>query len=177
VPGVNNASLTTTQGLVGGIVGYSSDMAAGARYWFAEGDIGWNNFNGNTSGFAISGPVTIQILAGVGAPASEILSVLPTFGLSAPTLPVIGGATQTNPHIYAALGVDISDVSASFGAIRNTDWQVSPLVALGIEANLSTGGVIGARIEEVIETDSQCIGAAICSKQTNLTRAKVLYKF
>lgn len=176
VSGVNNASLVTSQGLVGVIAGYSSDMSKGQRYWFVEGDIGWNNFNGNTAGFSFSGPVTMQFLAGVGAPASQILSILPTFGLVAPTLPVIPGATQTNPHVYLAAGVDVSDISANFGNAGNKDWQFSPLVAIGIEATLSTGGVFGARIEDVITQNSVCVGG-VCGSQSNLVRAKVLYKF
>lgn len=176
VPGVNNAALVTSQGLVGVIAGYSSDMSNGQRYWFAEGDVGWNNFNGNTAGFSFTGPVTMQFLAGIGAPASQILSVLPTFGLVAPTLPNIAGAVQTNPHVYFAGGVDISDISANFGSVGQNNWQFSPLVAIGIEATLSTGGVIGARIEDVITQSSVCVGG-VCGSQTNLVRAKVLYKF
>ncbi|HLH92055.1 MAG TPA: hypothetical protein VKX28_26785 [Xanthobacteraceae bacterium] len=176
IPGVNSASLTTTQGLIGGIVGYSSDMSNGARYWFAEADLGWNNFNGNTQGFALGGPFTGQLLVGAGAPASQVLNMLPTFGLTAPTLPQVPGATQTNPHLYLAAGVDISDVSAAYQQASHTAWQFSPMVALGIEAQLSTGGTIGARLEDVLQTDSVCVGA-ICAKQSNLVRAKVLYKF
>lgn len=176
VPGVNNAALVTSQGLVGVIAGYSSDMSNGARYWFAEGDIGWNNFNGNTAGFSFTGPVTMQGLVGIGAPASQILSVLPTFGLVAPTLPNIPGAVQTNPHIYFAAGVDVSDITANFGSGGNSVWQFAPMVAMGIESQLSTGGVIGARIEDVITQNSACVGG-VCGSQSNLVRAKVLYKF
>lgn len=176
IPGVNSASLTATQGLAGVIVGYSSDMSNGARYWFAEVDLGFNNLNGNTAGFSIGGPFTGQFLIGAGAPASQILSVLPTFGITAPTLPQVQGATESNPHVYLAAGVDISDVSAAYGAASNSAWQFAPLVAVGIEAQLSSGGVIGARIEDVIQTNSVCVGAS-CASLSNLVRAKLLYKF
>ncbi len=177
VQGVNNAALTVTQGLVGGILGYSSDMANGQRYWFVEGDVGWNNFNGNTAGFSLTGPVSIQMLAGVGAPASQILAFLPTFGITPPTLPSLpAGVTSSNPHIYIAAGVDIEDVSLAFNATSHSDWQFAPMVALGVESQLSTGGVLGARIEEVINSDAVCLGGQ-CTSVDLLTRAKVLYKF
>lgn len=181
VPGVNNAALTVTQGFVGGIVGYSSDMSNGRRYWFAEGDFGWNNLNGNTSGFSLTGPVTIQLLAGIGAPASEILAFLPTFGLTAPTLPATpAGVTTSNPHINVGVGVDIQDVSAAYALSNNNTWQFAPLVFLGVESQLSTGGVLGARLEYVLQTDAACVGVpngVACTKTDGMVRAKALFKF
>lgn len=177
VPGVNNAALTVTDGLVGGIVGFSSDMSNGQRYWFAEADIGWNNLNGNTAGFSLTGPLTLQGLVGVGAPASQVLAWLPTFGLTAPTLPGLPpGVTASNPHVYFAAGVDISDISTSFNLASNTDWQFAPLVAMGLESQLSSGGTIGARVEDVFQASAVCVGGQ-CSKMGNLIRAKVLLKF
>jgi len=176
IPGVNPSSLVSAQGLAGVIVGYSTPMANGQRYGFVEADVGANNINGNSQGFSLSGPVTIQILAGFGAPASQIMSFLPTFGIVSPTLPLPGGATVSDQSIYLAGGVDISDVSANFGGASNRVWQFAPLFAMGIEGKVSTGGVLGARIEEVFQMDGTCIGA-ICRDAAMLTRAKVLYKF
>lgn len=176
IPGVNPASLVSAQGLAGVIVGYSTPMANGQRYGFLEGDFGMANINGNSQGFSLSGPVTIQLLAGFGAPASQVMSFLPTFGISVPTLPVIGGATVSDQNIYLAGGVDISDVSANFGPDSHRVWQFAPLMAIGIEGKVSTGGVIGARLEEVFQMDGTCVGA-ICRDPAMLTRAKVLYKF
>lgn len=177
IPGVNPSSLVSAQGLAGVIVGYSTPMANGQRYGFLEGDFGMNNINGNSQGFSLSGPVTIQVLGGFGAPASQVMSFLPTFGLSVPTLPALpGGATLSDQNIYLAGGVDISDVSANFAGTSNHAWQFAPLLAVGIEGKVSTGGVIGARIEEVFQMDGTCVGA-ICRDAAMLTRAKGLYKF
>ncbi len=176
IPGVNPASVVSAQGFIGGVLGYSSSMANGARYWFAEADVGWNNINGNTSGFSMSGPVTVQLLAGVGAPAAQLLSILPTFGLTPPTLPQIGGATQSNPHVYLAPLLDISDVSANYGQASNMVWQFAPGIALGLDAQLSTGGVLGARVETVFQMDGTCVGA-VCRDPATVVRAKTIYKF
>lgn len=177
IPGVNPASLVSAQGLAGVIIGYSTPMLNNQRYGFLEADIGWNNINGNTQGFSVSGPVTIQLLAGYGAPASQVMSFLPTFGITVPTLPLLPqGVTASDMHVYLAGGVDITDVSLNFGATSNRIWQVAPLLAVGMEAAVSTGGVLGARVEEVMQVDGLCIGG-VCRDPAMLTRAKVLYKF
>lgn len=177
ITGVNPASLVSAQGLAGVLIGYSTPMQGNQRYGFLEADLGWNNVNGNSQGFSLSGPVSIQLLAGYGAPASQLMSFLPTFGFSVPTLPTPpNGASTSNPHSYLAFGIDISDRSADFGATSNHVWQFAPLLGVGMEAQLATGGTIGARFEEVFQMNSTCVGA-VCSGAANLHRVKAIYKF
>jgi hypothetical protein len=89
VPGLNSATLVTNQIGVGGLVGYAWNNMAGTAGVFVEGMFGWQNFNGNTVGFAFNGPAAFEQRVGFYSPLNALignLNLLPA-GLVAPPFP------------------------------------------------------------------------------------------
>src|SRR5690348_16007498 len=98
--GINAASLTTTQGEVGGVVGYRWGGSQ-TRFIDVEADVGWLNLNGQTAGLSLSGPVAAEVGARVGVPMAAITQLFPTLGLpSLPGLPVPSGQSVLSTQMY-----------------------------------------------------------------------------
>ena len=77
VAGVPSGSLTSTGGAVGIVGGYAWTASNGNAFVALEAGFGWQNFNGNTAGFALSGPASFYQDVKIGTPLSNVLSLLP----------------------------------------------------------------------------------------------------
>ncbi len=158
--GINAASLTTTQGEIGGIVGYRFGTANMARFIDLEVDAGWLNLNGNTAGLSLSGPVAVEVGARVGVPAAAITALFPSFNLpSFPALPVPAGANVLSTQMYIGGAARFEDISVNFGLPSNQQWAISPAVWLGMIQALSNGMAIDGRLEYIAPANA-CIGPA-----------------
>lgn len=175
--GINTASLTTTQGELGGVIGYRWATSNGARFIDAELDVGAMNLNGNTAGLSVGGPVAIEAGVRAGVPMAAITSLLPSFNLANfPTLPLPTGITQLSTQGYVGGAVRFEDISPSFGAASNSEWGISPVLWVGMLQMLSNGTAIDGRLEYIFASD-KCIGPLACVQMDHRVMAKVLMDF
>ena len=157
--GINSASLTTTQGEVGGVVGYRWGGSQ-TRFIDVEADVGWLNLNGQTAGLSLSGPVAAEVGARVGVPMAAITQLFPTLGLpSLPGLPVPSGQSVLSTQMYVGAAARFEDISVNFGLPSNQQWAISPALWIGMIQGLSNGTALDARFE-YIGPANVCIGPA-----------------
>lgn len=157
--GINAASLTTTQGEVGGIIGYRWGGSQ-TRFVDVECDLGWMNLNGTTAGLSLSGPIAGECGARIGVPAAAISSLFPVLNLSnLPGLPVPTGQSILSTQMYIGGAARFEDISVNFGLPSNQQWAISPALWVGMIQALSNGTALDARFE-YIGSANGCIGPA-----------------
>lgn len=178
VQGVNLSSLTTTQGEVGGIVGYRFGSSNMTRFIDLEADLGWMNLNGNQAGLSLSGPVAAEVGARVGVPAAAITALFPNLGLPNFQLPIPTGVAVLSTQAYVGGAARFEDVSVNVGLPSNQQWAISPALWIGMIQGLSNGTAIDARFE-VIWPANQCIGPdpTACASMGQRYMAKVGFLF
>lgn len=158
--GINAASLTTTQGEIGGVAGYRWGSSNGMRFVDIEADVGWLNLNGNTAGLSLSGPLAAEVGARVGVPAAAIAQLFPTFNLpSLPGLPIPAGQSVLSTQMYVGAAARFEDISVNVGLPANQQWEISPALWVGMIQALSNGTALDARFEYIGPANA-CIGPA-----------------
>ncbi|HLH94985.1 MAG TPA: hypothetical protein VKW08_07695 [Xanthobacteraceae bacterium] len=159
-PGVNSNSLVTNQIGVGGIVGFAWNVPNSAMFTAVEGWFGWNNVNGSTPGFSISGPASFTQRVMVGAPLSEIMALFPNLGITVPPFPTLpGGQTATNVKPYLAASISEDDITIDvLGVGSNRDWRVSPGLSVGALGQLSSGSVVDVFAMTQFPQKGLCVG-------------------
>jgi hypothetical protein len=171
--GINAASLTTTQGEIGGVVGYRWASANAARFVDAECDIGAMNLNGNTAGLSAGGPMVVECGVRAGVPMAAFASLFPNLGLpNFPTLPIPTGVSQLSTQMYVGGAVRFEDISPNFGATSNSAWAISPALWVGMLQMLSNGTALDGRIEYIFASD-KCIGPVACMQMDHRVMAKI----
>jgi hypothetical protein len=174
--GVNTADLTTTQGEVGGVVGYRFGSSNMARFIDIEADLGWMNLNGNTSGLSLSGPVAAEVGARIGVPAAAITALFPSFSLPSFPLPPPTGVAVLGTQLYLGGAARFEDVSVNFGLPNNQAWTISPAIWVGGLQQLSNGTALDARFE-YIAPSSACVGPVMCATLGHRYMAKAAILF
>ncbi len=160
VAGVGSASLTSTSASAGALAGYAWAGGNGNYFVAVEGMFGWQNFNGNTAGFSLSGPASFEQRLKVGAPLSTIMAVLPTFniGTVAPLPPLPAGVVATNIHPYIMAGIHEDDISTNFGLANNKAWRVAPAIGIGTVTQLSNATAVDVWVETIFPEKGTCVG-------------------
>jgi hypothetical protein len=159
--GVNPNSLVSNEIGVGGTLGYAWSNG-GQVFYAVEGIFDWQNFNGNTPGFAFSGPATFEQRVKLGTPLTNFLSLFPTLGLptTPPFPPLPNGQVATNVHPYLAAGVREDDISVNFGLSQNRAWRVMPTAGVGMMGQLSKGIAVDTWAEVGFGANSVCAGVS-----------------
>ena len=171
-------------GDVGAVVGYACPI--GSTPWFAEVIGGFQNLNGGTNGFSLSGPAHVEERVGFQTPLLSFIS-LPSIGLNLPqpgSLPVLppGASLAGSPqnYIYGAFNQD--DISASIGLATSKAWLFSPEIGTGFLNAIKTasGQIVVADVWAGVElqSNSTCLGAtSICPKLGNRFKTGVSFKY
>jgi hypothetical protein len=177
-PGVNPASLTTTDAGLGVTVGYAFGQKGSQFAYTTEADFGVTNFNGNNAGFALQGPLAFEQRFVVWTPFSNLQSLLPNFpnifGTVPPFPALQPNVTASNLQTGLAFGVREEDVSLSFaGLTANKEWLVEPVIKLMAMEQLSNGTALRAWAGVAIPTQGHFIGPVPGSTATQGPKALV----
>lgn len=162
-PGVNPASLATTDAGLGATIGYAFGTKGSSFGYTIEADAGFTNFNGNNAGFALSGPLSFEQRFVVWTPFSSIQSLLPNlpniFG-TVPPFPILpAGVTASNMQTGLAFGVKEADRSLAFSGLQaNKEWIVEPVVKLMAMEQMSNSTAIRAWAGVAIPTQGHIFG-------------------
>lgn len=157
--GVNPNSIVSNEIGVGATIGYA--WSNGGQVFYAiEGLFDWQNFNGNSVGFAFGGPASFEQRVKIGTPLNNFLSLFPTLGLptTPPFPPLPDGQVATNVHPYAAFGAREDDISLNFGLPQNHAWRVMPTLGLGMMGQLKNGIAVDSWVEVGLSQNSLCTG-------------------
>ena len=162
-PGVNPASLTTTDAGLGFTVGYAWGQRGNNFAYTVEGDFGFTNFNGNNAGFALQGPLSFEQRFVVWTPFSNLQQLLPSFpnifGTVPPFPALQPNVTASNIQTGLGFGVREKDVSLAFAGLQaNKEWLVEPVVKLMAMEQLSNGTALRAWAGVAIPTQGHFIG-------------------
>ena len=162
VAGVGSASLTDTQAGVGGTVGWAWGQKNSPVAFSVEGDFGWTNFNGNSAGFSLDGPLHFEQRFVAFTPLSTMLSLLPnlpSLGSLPPFAALPAGVTASNIQLGIMAGVDEDDISPNFpGLAANMQWRAAPMIGLVQMEQLSNSVAMRTWIKAEFPDKSVCIG-------------------
>lgn len=162
VPGVGSASLTETQAGVGGTIGYAWGQKNSPVAVSVEADFGWTNFNGNSAGLGLSGPLAFEQRFVMFTPLASVLNLLPNFpslGTVAPFPAAPAGVTTSNLQVGFMGGLDENDISANFpGLSSNEEWRVAPMIGLVAMEQLSNGLAMRTWVKTIFPDKSICVG-------------------
>lgn len=162
-PGVNPASLATTDAGLGATLGYAFGQRGSSFGYTLEADAGFTNFNGNNAGFALSGPLSFEQRFVVWTPFSSIQALLPNlpniFG-TVPPFPILpAGVTASNMQTGLAFGVKEKDISLSFAGVQaNKEWIVEPVFKVMMMEQLSNSTAIRAWAGVAVPTQGHIFG-------------------
>lgn len=162
-PGVNPASLATTDAGLGFTVGYAWGQRTSKLAYSVEADFGFTNFNGNNAGFALQGPLALEQRFVVWTPLANLQSLLPNFFSALGTVPPFQalpvGVTASNLQTGLAFGVREKDVSLAFAGLQaNKEWLVEPVIKLIAMEQLSNGTALRAWAGVTIPTQGHFVG-------------------
>lgn len=162
VPGVGAASLTTTSAGVGGTIGYAWGKAGSPVAFSLEGDFGFTNFNGNTQGMSLSGPLSFEQRFVAFTPLATLLNMLPNFpslGTIAPFPALNAGLSASNLQMGLFAGLRESDISPNFaGLAANREYRVAPVIGIMAMEQLSNGSAMRAWVKTVFPDKGVCVG-------------------
>jgi len=170
---------TALGGSIGGTFGYTCDR--GSTFWFAEVIVAFQNLNGGTNGFSLSGPVHIEQRIAFGGPINQFLSILPNLNFPAvPSIPALPNGVTAGPqrgYVYASLNQD--DISVSYlGLSTGKAWLVSPGVGIGLLSRLSNGVVVDTWGGLKLQSNSICFSGGVqCPKFSNGAQVGVSLKY
>ncbi len=179
--GVSGAPVGTTTlgGEIGVLAGYTCPLANdGSAGWFVEGDFNFQNLNGTTNGFALTGPASFEQRMAVFGGIDKILSVFPSLNLPAfPSTPLLpAGVTAGPAQVYMFGAVHEQDVSAQFGLSSNRDWLISPGVGFGTLTRWSNGLVVDVWIENQFRSSGMAVGPSKVALK-DMIRAGLAFKY
>jgi hypothetical protein len=167
VPGVNSNSLISNQIGVAGILGYVWNAPNSQYFAAVEGWFGWQNFNGASQGFALTGPATFTQRVMIGAPLNEVAALFPTLNLSVPPFPPLPGgqvASNIKPYLFGSLTED--DVTIDIAGMgSNKDWRLAPGVGIGMLGQLTSGSVVDVFAMTKFPQKGVCIGVGLPAGQ------------
>jgi hypothetical protein len=166
VPGVNAASLTSTQAGAGVTIGYAWGSKNSPVAISVEGDFGWTNFNGSAPGFSLSGPASFEQRFVIFTPLATMLNMLPNLSSALGTVPpfptLCQGCVASNLQMGLMAGIDESDISASFAGLpSNREWRVAPMVGLVAMEQLSNGTAVRSWVKTVFPERGVCTGPVV----------------
>ena len=148
-PGIPAASLTTTTGGVGGVLGYMWTPRNSPVSLSFENRFLAQNFNGNNAGLSVSGPMRLEQDVIAWAPWQKVFAALPQLwnpfaSISPFTLP---SNLQAQGNALAGLGFYYTevDISSAFAGLQaGHEWKGNPgLIAITAQP-LVGGGAIRA---------------------------------
>lgn len=165
VPGVGAASLTTTSATIGGTIGYAWGAKNSPVAFSLEGDFGFTNFNGNTQGLSLSGPLTFEQRFVAFTPIASLLNLLPNFpslGTIAPFPALQSGLTASNLQMGLFAGIRESDISPNFpGLAANREYRIAPVAGIMAMEQLSNGAALRAWVKTVFPEKGVCVGSVV----------------
>lgn len=163
VAGINDNKLVTNQIAVGGLVGYAWNVPNSAMFAAVEGWFGYTNFNGNAQGLSFTGPAMLKQRFLFGAPLDQIAAFFPTWGIAAPTFPILPpGQAVKSTKAYLGATIDEDDISLNFGNTSTGKvWSVTPGVTMGVLAQLTSGSVLDVFTQIKFNTQGHCIGSTM----------------
>jgi hypothetical protein len=189
VPGVPAASLTTTTAGVGGTLGYMWTPRNSPVSFSFEGHLEAQNFNGNSAGLSVQGPLRVEGAAIAWAPWSRVFAALPTIwnpfsSLSAFTLPS-GFTAQGNALAGLGFYYTAADISSAFAGLQaGKVWRGNPGLEAITAQPLTGGGAIRIFAKWDFLANSKIFGAVPASSiatvstlGSNGARAGVGYAF
>lgn len=163
VPGVGSASLTTTTAALGATVGYAWGQKGSPVAYTIEADFGVTNFNGNTQGLSLQGPLEFEQRITVFTPFTTLANLLPNvpniFGTVPPFPALQPGVTASNLQIGFAAGVKEKDISNSFaGVAADKVFRIEPVLRLVAMEQLSNGTAVRAYVETAFPDKGKVFG-------------------
>jgi hypothetical protein len=172
------AGSTAIGGDVGGTLGYTCTPTAGT-IWFVEAQADFQNLNGGSNGFALTGPAHLEQRAGFGGPLNAFLNFLPNLNLpSVPSLPGLpAGATISTTVGYAYMALNEDDISAQLGLASNRQWLISPEAGVGMWNRLSNNVVADVWAGAKFQSQAICLGGAVCPKLNTGLVTGVSFKY
>lgn len=179
IPGLNAASLTTTQGELGMEFGYRWASANSMKFVDVLVDVGYMNLNGSTAGLSLSGPIAVEAGVRVGVPAAAITSLFPALNFgNFPTVAPPTGTSVLATQTYVGALVRFEDISPNFGALKNTEWAISPGFMVGMIQVLNNGTAADFRFE-YLGAANHCIGpfGSACATIDHRLMAKAVMNF
>lgn len=163
IPGINSASLTTTTAAIGATIGYAWGQKNSPIAYTLEGDFGVTNFNGNSQGLSLQGPLSFEQRATIFTPFNNILNMFPTisslFGTVPPFSQLPAGVVASNLQSGFAIGVKEKDISTAFaGLAADKVWRVEPIIRLVMMEQLSNGTALRAYAEVAFPDKGKIFG-------------------
>jgi hypothetical protein len=162
IPGLPNASLSTTSAGVYGTVGYAWGSKNSNVAVTCEADFGWTNFNGNTQGLSLSGPLAFEQNCIAYTPLSVIMSLLPnlpSLGTVAPFPALPPGVTSSGLQMGLLGGVREADISPNWvGLPANREYRIAPEIGIVAMEQLSNGTAVRAHLKTVFPDKGVCAG-------------------
>jgi hypothetical protein len=173
------AGTQVVQGDIDAIVGYTCPFATNA-FWFAEGQGGFSNLNGSTSGLSFSGPGVFIERIGVGSPINNLLNIFPNLNFPAlPSLPVLPAGITASPgngYLFAGLVEQVFGVLSASATGHN--WVLAPIVGTGILTRLSNNVDLDVWAGwQMNATNSVCLASGQCVKPSNMVRVGTSLKY
>jgi hypothetical protein len=172
VPGIASASLTTTTASIGGTVGYAWGQKGSMVAYSIESSVMATNFNGANQGFALAGPISIDVVGMVWTPVSVIqtafglLNIPNPFSAVPPFPNAPAGVTTSNIQAGIGGGFVAHDMTLAFNGIgSNKVWEFAPMVEVALMEQLSNGSAI----REFVKTDFPTKGILFGAKQSSAT--------
>jgi hypothetical protein len=162
-PGVNPASLTTTDAGIGVTVGYAIGQKGSAFAYSFEADFGFTNFNGSNAGFALSGPLDFEQRFVLWTPLTNLTALLPNlpniFGTVPPFPALPAGITASNIQSGIGFGIEEKDMSLSFAGVQaNKEWLIQPVITPMMMEQLSNGTALQEYVKIGIPTQGHFVG-------------------
>jgi hypothetical protein len=173
---------TAIGGDIEAVVGYGFTLSNIPM--FVDAAIGFQNLNGGSAGFALSGPAHAMERFGIQAPIAQLLPIIGINPqqISIPVLPpgvTVNGATQS----YWFGGLTEDDVSASVGVATAHEWLVSAITGPGLLVPVKVANwnaVIDVWAGLTLTSSGLCVGTGLASACPQLgtgARAGVRFLF
>lgn len=176
VPGVAQASLTSTSAAIGATVGWAHKFNNGL-IGTLEADVCAKNFNGSNAGFSLAGPICLEQRGMIFAPTSQILNLfsflsIPNVFSNLTNIVIPQGAVVTNSYLGVGAGAYWNDMTVAFnGAGAGKVWSVNPELVI-MKMDLVTIGTTRAMLRSFgkIDLEGQTVlfGANQASSKTGV---------
>ncbi len=132
IPGVPPASLTTTTAAIGVTLGYMWTPRNSPVTFSVEGDVCAQNFNGNTAGFSLQGPICLEQRVMAFAPWEKLLAAVPSIPNPFSAISPFAFQSGVTPVGNAVAGIGFGfyerDISTAFMGVQSGKvWRVEPL--------------------------------------------------
>jgi hypothetical protein len=162
VAGASSADLVELSAGVGITVGWAWGTPNSNIAYSVEGDLGWDNFNGNTAGFSAGGPLEGEFRFVAYTPLANFQQFLPNApGLGAvPPFNVLpAGVTASHTQLGIMAGVHWNDISPDFaGLANNREFRAAPMIGLVQMEQLSNNMALRTYVKNVFPGQGVCIG-------------------